>query len=299
MSDTQIEAIESTQPQNTPEPTKPTLGQWLVAARTAKGLSAADVASQTNRNIRQIVAVESDDFSSVNTPALLRAVIRHYAKTIGADEAQALAHIPNLLQSQTPDQQAKEAKMGEVFSHAGTPMTAPWIAKKWLYLMLLVVLALIAYGVYFSRFMSDDAAKKKANQSNQVLVTPAQPTAPVEPPATVATQTAPATTEMAVATVDPNATAPTAVAPTATPAAGSETLTLKFAEKRWVTVRDANGVTLLTGLQEAGIEVPVTGPTPLSVRIGDISGVEATWKGQPLDLKSYAKGTGVTIKDLK
>ncbi len=60
----------------------------------------------------------------------------------------------------------------------------------------------------------------------------------------------------------------------------------KFKVASWVEIKDAKGTVLLSGTQEAGTEQTVSGELPLKVKVGNASQVEATWKGQPYDLKA-------------
>ena len=256
---------------DTPAPmassTSLTLGQWLVQARQAKGMSAQDVSSRSNRALRQIEALEADNLSTAGSANLLRAIVRHYAKVVDADQEEAVRHLPAEYQGTVASAPVRASRVSEVASSQGAPLKSPWIAKTWLVLLALVVLGLLAYWVLFSRLNQKNDGAQKITEPNQVQVV-ATP-APAVDPAVVAAQAA----------------ADAAAAVAASAATAGDALSLKFKVPSWVEIKDAKGMVLLSGIQEAGTEQTVSGELPLKVKIGNASQVDATWKGQAYDLK--------------
>ena len=241
-----------------------TLGQWLVQARQAKGMSAQDVSSRSNRALRQIEALEADHINTAGSANLLRAIVRHYAKVVGADPEEAVRHLPAEYQTAVATAPVRASRVSEVVSSQGAPLKSPWIAKTWLVLLALIVMGLLAYWVLFSRLTQKSDGAQKITEPNQVQVV-APPAPAVEPAAVAAAQAA------------TDATAANAV---------SDGLNLKFKVASWVEIKDAKGTVLLSGTQEAGTEQTISGELPLKVKVGNASQVEATWKGQPYDLKA-------------
>ena len=241
-----------------------TLGQWLVQARQAKGMSAQDVSSRSNRALRQIEALEADHLNTAGSANLLRAIVRHYAKVVGADPEEAVRHLPAEYQTAVATAPVRASRVSEVVSSQGAPLKSPWIAKTWLVLLALIVMGLLAYWVLFSRLTQKSDGAQKITEPNQVQVV-APPAPAVEPAAVAAAQAA---TDAAAAN------------------AASDGLNLKFKVASWVEIKDAKGTVLLSGTQEAGTEQTVSGELPLKVKVGNASQVEATWKGQPYDLKA-------------
>ena len=125
-------------------------------------------------------------------------------------------------------------------------------------------MGLLAYWVLFSRLTQKSDGAQKITEPNQVQVV-APPAPAVEPAAVAAAQAA---TDAAAAN------------------AASDGLNLKFKVASWVEIKDAKGTVLLSGTQEAGTEQTISGELPLKVKVGNASQVEATWKGQPYDLKA-------------
>ena len=240
-----------------------TLGQWLVQARQAKGMSAQDVSSRSNRALRQIEALEADHLNTAGSANLLRAIVRHYAKVVGADPEEAVRHLPAEYQTAVATAPVRASRVSEVVSSQGAPLKSPWIAKTWLVLLALIVMGLLAYWVLFSRLTQKSDGAQKITEPNQVQVV--APPVPVVEPAAVAAQ------------APTDATAGNAV---------SDGLNLKFKVASWVEIKDAKGTVLLSGTQEAGTEQTISGELPLKVKVGNASQVEASWKGQPYDLKA-------------
>lgn len=240
------------------------LGQWLVQARQAKGMSAQDVSSRSNRALRQIEALEADQLNTAGSANLLRAIVRHYAKVVDADPEEAVRHLPAEYQTAVATAPVRASRVSEVVSSQGAPLKSPWIAKTWLVLLALIVMGLLAYWVLFSRLTQKSDGAQKITEPNQVQVV-APPAPAVEPAAVAAAQVA---TDAAAAN------------------AASDGLNLKFKVASWVEIKDAKGTVLLSGTQEAGTEQTISGELPLKVKVGNASQVEATWKGQPYDLKA-------------
>ncbi|AXF85387.1 Cytoskeleton protein RodZ [Ephemeroptericola cinctiostellae] len=248
-----------------PAVTALTLGQWLVQARQAKGMSAQDVSSRSNRALRQIEALEADNLNTAGSANLLRAIVRHYAKVVGADPEEAVRHLPAEYQTAVATAPVRASRVSEVVSSQGAPLKSPWIAKTWLVLLALIVMGLLAYWVLFSRLTQKADGAQKITEPNQVQVV-APPAPAVDPAAVAAAQ---AVTDAAVAAN-----------------AVTDGLNLKFKVASWVEIKDAKGTVLLSGTQEAGTEQTVSGELPLKVKVGNASQVDATWKGQPYDLKA-------------
>ena len=256
-----------TPPQVNQASTALTLGQWLIQARQAKGMSAQDVSSRSNRALRQIEALEADNLNTAGSANLLRAIVRHYAKVVDADPDEAVSHLPAAYQTTVATAPVRASRVSEVVSTQGAPLKSPWIAKTWLVLLALIVAGLLAYWVLFSRLTQKSEGAQKITEPNQVQVV--APPAPVVDLATVAATQAAADASVAAAAN-----------------VATDGLNLKFKVASWVEIKDAKGTILLSGTQEAGSEQTVSGELPLKVKVGNASQVEALWKGQPYDLKA-------------
>jgi len=73
-------------------------------------------------------------------------------------------------------------------------------------------------------------------------------------------------------------------------APGMARIVLAFDGDSWVDVRDANGKSVFSRLNQAGSVQEVQGAAPFSITIGNAPQVKLTWKGRPVDLTPYIKG---------
>lgn len=266
------------------ETPKLTLGQWLIQARQAKGLSVQEVALRTNRSVVQISELEADNLSSFGAQVLLRGMVRQYTKVVGADETQALRLIPEQFNTLNPLEGLgiKDSTISKKTARMGKP----WISQIWIVLLTILVLALLAYWVFGARMFKDKDAAQKMSTANQIQI--ANPPAPAV--------TAPAVAPTPETTATPTATVPPVAEQTPASAVADVALGLKFKAAVWVEIKDAKGAVLVSGTQAANSEQNIKGELPLSVVIGDVTNVDMTWKGQPYDLKSATKGRGTVAK---
>ncbi len=79
----------------------------------------------------------------------------------------------------------------------------------------------------------------------------------------------------------------------AAPVVDDRSLTLVFSEESWTEIFDANDERILVGLQQAGTEVTVEGDPPFRLTIGNASGVELRYRGEPVDLAANTGGNNV------
>jgi cytoskeleton protein RodZ len=69
-------------------------GKTLAAQREAMGWSVEQVADQLKLAVRQVVALEADDFAALPSPAVTRGFVRAYAKILKLDAAPLVAQVP-------------------------------------------------------------------------------------------------------------------------------------------------------------------------------------------------------------
>ena len=72
-------------------------GQLLRAARLERGLSIDDVARQLRLSVRQVIALEEDDYSRLSSATFLRGFVRNYAKLLQMDAAPLLQRVQESL----------------------------------------------------------------------------------------------------------------------------------------------------------------------------------------------------------
>lgn len=111
-----------------------------------------------------------------------------------------------------------------------------------------------------------------------------------------ARQSAPGMAQSGVARVVAQSAPQKATVQSAAPAAsqsiapGMSRIVLAFDGNSWVDVRDANGKSVYSRLNQAGSVQEVQGTAPFTLVIGNAPQVKLTWKGRPVDLTPYIKG---------
>ncbi len=73
------------------------------------------------------------------------------------------------------------------------------------------------------------------------------------------------------------------------PAPGTSPLKVRASAEAWVEVVDAKGQVLLSRLLRPGDLVDVNGVAPLKLRVGNVSGTELVFRGQPVDLAARSR----------
>ena len=313
-------------PQQPPQGNLALAGAQLKAQRETLGWQVGQVAEQLKLAPRQVVALEEGDMTALPNLAVVRGFVRAYAKVLRLDAAPLVAMIEV---PQAPTQEAatpvrremsattfSESKFPSMTQRSSNP--AVWIAGA------VVVVAVAAFGAYKLGYVPENllahADKPEAHAGVTAPVettlvkpgelapvqTPSVPLISVPPPAgsesqapapasattpapVTAAVTPPAVVPVAVpATVSPTAPAP---AETPAPAAGANALVLKVEQDSWVEIRRPNASPLISRLVKAGSTetFDITGPATLVV--GKPGAVQATLRGNRLDLPTVAGGT--------
>lgn len=277
-----------------------TLGAWLTQARMASGLSVQEIALRTNRSVKQISDLETDNLASFNAHVLLRGIVCQYAKTVGADEEQAVKLIPESFKPRNNLEWIGVSNPKKIPKPRNTNPT-PWLSRVAFVVFSIVLVVLLAYWIFGARLFKNQGEGQKSNQPNQVQVINPPVAAPAAPVTPAASEPAPAPVTAAPTAPPAAVTAPVVDAnatPAAAPANSSDAvLRLKFTGDVWTEVRDVKGKVLLAGIQKASdVEQTIQGELPLSVKFGDGTKVQMSWKGQPYDLVPVMKGNGTKAK---
>lgn len=257
----------------TAEPASP--GRALAAARAGLNLSLADVSQQIKYGIKQIAAIEADDYAKLPGTTFVRGMIRSYAKLVHLDPQPLLADLgrrdipaPVTVDLRTSDQ--------EPFLEGGKKSNRVY---GYLSLAALFAVAVVAYEWYVSPPSTGEVVtiKPKVAKVEPAPVPPA-PADTAEQPLIAEAQPAQAPTETAVP-------APAAsVRPT-----GSKRLELEFGEVSWVEIKQANGKILLSQLNPAGSRQTIDGMPPFELVIGNAANVRLKYNDVPVDLRPHFK----------
>lgn len=272
------------------------VGARLRVAREMRQMSVDEVAQALKLGPRQVEALESGNWHGLPGQTFVRGFVRNYARLLQIDPAPLMDHLDATL----------EKPVDSLHVPAGRPATMPTgqprrdrtvvVAG-----VVLVVLAALAYAL----LPNDLSALRERAQGLIDSVSRKEPapeaaagSAPTAAPAAPEAVFPPGTTPQQV--MNPQAQAPAEMAPAplaapavaaAAPAAAADAqLRFVFAKESWVEVRDRDNKVVYSQRSPAGAEQSVGGQGPLSLVIGNATGVKLFWRGQAIDLAPHTKG---------
>jgi cytoskeleton protein RodZ len=287
-------------------------GRLLARLRAERKLTVADVAQRLKYAVRQIEALEAEEFSRLPGTTFVRGMVRGYAKLLEIDPEPLLRSLERrqIPGAATVDLRAKRVPFPDGTRRHGTRIYAVMSA-----------LVLIAVGGVVYEWHTGGLPALPRSAPAEVAQ-PSAPDAPAEAPIT-RVQGAPEkpaaapSREMPKATVslakpapapkaaaEPVKAAPAAPKPvpesarTAGPAPvakdvksvpGPNRIFMEFADDAWVEISDGEGKTLMAQLNHGGSRRVVFGHPPFSVVIGNAASVRIVYNDRPVDLVPYVK----------
>jgi len=256
------------------------VGQILHQAREAQGITLEDAAARLRLMQRQVEAMETDDFASLDPPVFARGFVRNYARLLGL--------APDALLARMAGAPAEPAEV----SYAAPPQPHSWLSSPWLILLLLGLLVVVAVPValyWWLNSAGEEGPGKQVPSAAQSHAAPVAVPVPVAEPADVASPS------VGLAPVPPPAPAagapePAEIAAPDAPAV-SGVLHLEFGDESWVEIKDASGRMLHRQLNQPGTNVDIPGQPPFDVVIGNAAQARVTYDGRPIDLKPFIEAT--------
>ena len=301
-------------------------GALLLAERRNQGLSLGDIARQLKLSVRQVEALERDDYATFSGPLFVRGFLRNYAKLLHL-EPEALLAAANL--SATPVVVGPPAGAYVPVSAANPEGRRKFVAWSVTVVLGITVLMLLASNV--SKDRREPAPSAVAEGPSAPATNPQHADSP---PATLAPAASPATVdavpkaapmpEPAPQAPEPNPAAPTPPATTAITAApkaspplaperataappaaaqtaagpkpqvlvsgsGTSQIRMTFEGESWVEIKDGSGTTIFSRLNTAGTERVIRGTPPLTVVVGNAHGVKLTYRDKAVDLGPHTR----------
>jgi cytoskeleton protein RodZ len=235
----------------------------LVAQRNSLGMSIETLAQQLRLPVKQINHIEAGEFSAMSSLAFARAVLRAYAKAVGADADPVIRQIgtfgeaADLRDSSTVNQPVESRGMLG-FGQSGS-------GSRWLW----AALGLLGLGVL--AFFFNPAQQGIQKMSSGLFAKPSKGTAVTQVPAV---ENAPASVPVAVQK----------------PVATQAELKFELVKSAWVEVTQmVDGVESMQVFTSSGTEpqnYSLSVKLPASLVIGNAEGVTVLRDGKPLDIKS-------------
>lgn len=264
-------------------------GALLREARQRQGLHIAALAASIKLPPAKLEALEGGRYDELPDAAFTRALALTVCRVLKIDPAPVLAQLPD-----TPG-----TGLARVDSGLNTPFRErpgridPTVWLPWRHPVLWIVAFLLVAAAAFVLVPSVSVVggSSPAADATPMPVMPPAASAPVaDEPAAAAAPEAPASAEPgAAAGPAPAAAATAASAATAAASSAGDALVLRAVQATWVQVVDGGGQTQMERLVPAGETVALSATPPLRLRIGNASGTELSWRGQPVDLKSIAR----------
>ncbi len=274
-------------------------GELLTARRQALGLSIEDASQRVRLAPRQIMALEANDFESLPGAATLRGFIRSYAKLLGMDPAQLVAMLPREpnpaldalgARRPLPASGFRPRRYGPSIQHRRGARRLAGLAA-----VVLVFVGTLAFVAYRNDWLPSAATQPEqgaaASDSADMAVghasgAPEPLSAKPEIPAQSMPEPVSGATAATAAAVTP---APTTLTPAAS-ATAAAALQLNARQDAWVEVIAIRGEKkLFSKLMRAGSTELVQVSEPVTLVVGNVSGVDAVFRGQSLNLGGAAR----------
>ena len=294
-------------------------GELLRTAREKAGLSQGDIASKLRMGIKQVRALEQDQYAALPTGTFLRGFVRNFAKAVGVAPDVALRLLAQTHQEAValdasavvmPSQQ--NIKVPTPGGEIATPRMRALIAT-----MIAVLLsAVVWYWWEYVRPNLAEGGRPKVVAAEKSVSEPIALPAPSVTAASPDLVLAPETKAVPPATAQPDTpaagtlTLPAVAAKTPESAevapdvprpalpAGSGVLGFTFSGESWVEVVDRNGKTVLDKKFKDGDTEEVVGRTPFTVVIGNAKATRMAYDGKEIDLAPHTRVSvaRVTVK---
>lgn len=289
------------------------VGHLLRNARTAKGLSIDDVSRQLRLSAQQIEAIEKEDFEKLPGRTFLRGFIRNYANLVQLDPIPLLQMLPESTRViSTYERTPFKNKQISFSSNREKPGNHS--------LIIAIILFVIILGAYFLfenggwnknsdiSAASEETKMESATASVEIQLplpgvvknTSNTSDLPANKPSDVSNTVSGA--ENAAAQADAKAESAAENKSVVEKAEKTEKtaafdkntghLYFKFTGDSWIKVVDGKGATVFEQLKKSGSEQIVTGKRPLSLVIGNASGVNLTYNDKEIDISSYKRQGG-------
>lgn len=299
------------------------VGHVLRNARVARGLSTEDVSRQLRISVRQVEAIEKEDFDKLPGRTFLRGFVRNYANFVQLESAPLLESLPGsspilAVQERTPFKDKQLSFSANRREGLGGSR-----------LVSIVMLLLVIFGAYYIlenntwlQSSIDETTEKSAKSENgkgsmeiQLPIsgsTKSEINLPVNKvpgslnreekkdlslggvklfetldKKSLQTVEAISLTEDKFEALEDGKFAKTNLS-----SEGTGSLYFTFTADSWIKVVDGKGVSLLEQMRKKGSEQVLTGKKPFSIVIGNASGVNLTYNDKEINIDSYKKQDG-------
>jgi cytoskeleton protein RodZ len=280
---------DSATPVQPDEPKSP--GRLLAAARQARGLTVTEVALRVKFSPRQIEALETDRYDVLRGPAMVRGMIRSYARLLGIDPGPLLVALHERLNPGPLTMQPR-----------AMAVPFPRVTRKGSFVYVLLSTAVVIAGIsviaeWMLRPGATPAAaapapvpapQREAVPAPQREAAPAFPREAVPAPPPVAEAASPATAITVPAPAPAAAGRRSSLVQHET-VLNAKRIELLFDRESWVEIKDADGRVVFSQLNPPGSRRNVVGEAPFSIVIGNATGVKLRYNNTDVDLAPFTR----------
>ena len=256
-----------------------TAGSLLRQARLAQGLHIGALAASIKVTQRKLELLESDQFDQLPDATFTRALAQAVCRTLKVDAAPVLALLPPPLSHRL--EQVSEGLNTPFADRPGRLVPREWASVATPALWLAALLVLGTAVVYF--LPAGWSFIPKVSDVKATVAVPAPAAASMAVP--LVETTAPPQ----AAASEPAAAAPPAASEPVPNAAAARLVEVRTTASSWIEITDASGQAVLSRLLQAGEAVPLDGALPMKVRIGNASGTQLSFRGQPVALAPFTR----------
>ena len=291
-------------------------GAVLAARRKAEGLTEEQIASRLKMTLRQLRALEADDYETLHGIAISRGFVRAYARVLKIDPEPLVAMFGESNPYNVAPPKGISAKTGESFvqNQVSFRKKGNLTGKIVIVLIVLVVAAIVAWNM---KLFSFDRQAAKTDKSAVVSAPAASTMQEAQPEVKAQEQKVPENAQVVPDKGQQNqpASVDSGNGKAATPAAavmqpsenrshqiqsgqvggttasvqdGTSRLNMNFSEKSWVRVQANDGTILAEYMGVPGEQRSLDVTGPVTVIVGYAPGVSMTFRGAPVDLESRA-----------
>ncbi len=233
-------------------------GGVLYAERRRQNMSLGDVSRHLKLSVRQVEALERDDFSPFGGPVFVHGFVRNYAKLLGLDPEPLLRAADQKLAPLSLPVPEPSAEIGRRPGSSRRGLLGA-IAG-----LVLVGIVLVILGLNERRAPPPQAVDAEISAVSPVTAPRA---AQVEEPEPAKEQV---------------------------PAASGEQIRVGvvrmiFEQESWVEIKDRSGSTIFGQLNPAGSRRRASGEPPLSIVIGNAAGVRLSYNDEEVDLAPHTR----------
>lgn len=267
-------------------------GAVLHAERRRQNFSVGDVSRHLKLSVRQVEALERDEYQMFGGPVFVHGFLRNYAKLLGLDASSLITSADKKLATRG---EAIAAEQNHVLEATGEQEIGDNGQKS--VVPLFIAAAILIAGIAGWVLTRDDEPVPEENEASMVAQqAPAGSTASsgdaplTEPGAEISAEiSAQAPQQREVA--QPGAATPSSAAsPSPEVRQGPRAvLQFDFFDESWVEVTDRYGEIIYSDLNPAGVSQRISGYPPLTVVIGNAAGTVLTYNDEAIDLAPYTR----------